>query len=145
MKKLDISIIENYVKDAAALGGSDLHFIKGLPVKCRINGDLRSIGDKNLTEEDCEKIAFAVAGERYKKIKEIGELDLGISLGGERCRINIFRQQGFVSMALRILSNKIPQLNTLGLPPVVRNFTTWNKGIILVTGETGSEIGRAHV
>ena len=57
---------------------------------------------------------------------------------GERIRINLFRQQGHASAVLRILSNKIPKIADLGLPPAVAEFPSFNKGIVLVTGETGS-------
>lgn len=79
-----------------------------------------------------------LAGEHLKRIAEIGQLDFSATIAGRRIRINLFRQQGSVSAALRILSNTIPQLEDLGLPQAVRQFSRWNKGIVLVTGETGS-------
>ncbi|MGY3724841.1 twitching motility protein PilT [Granulicatella balaenopterae] len=130
--------IEQLVEKAANLGASDIHIVKGLPVKCRLHGRLVDLDEKILTDEDCEQMAQALAGVKYQQMREIGEVDLGATLANERLRINIFRQQGSVSMALRILSSTIPELERLGLPPVVKDFTKWQKGIVLVTGETGS-------
>lgn len=130
--------VEQLVSFAAMKGASDIHLIMGLPPKCRVNGRLENLLEEPLSDDDCEEIAGLLAGTEYQKIAVIGELDLARTLAGERVRINLFRQQGHVSAALRILSNKIPRLNTLGLPKVVNEFSTYQKGIVLVTGETGS-------
>ena len=129
---------EEVVRQAAELGASDIHLVKGLPVRVRIDGSLQDMGSRNLSHEDCEKIAMELGGEKYDSIRSIGELDLGGTMAGRRVRINLFRQQASVSAAIRILNDHIPKLSSLGLPPVVNQFSTWNKGIILVTGETGS-------
>ena len=71
-------------------------------------------------------------------IKKRGELDLAKTFGTHRVRLNVYRAKGNISAALRVLTNVIPELDTLGLPPVVKDFSSYNKGIILVTGETGS-------
>lgn len=130
--------IEELVMQASTNGASDIHLVEGIPPKYRINGQLENMSDTCLTPEMCETFARQLAGNEYEKIQRIGELDLAKTIAGERVRINLFRQQGYVSAALRILNNHIPELNTLGLPPVVGEFPTWQKGIILVTGETGS-------
>ncbi|MEE0955967.1 MAG: PilT/PilU family type 4a pilus ATPase [Eubacterium sp.] len=130
--------VEKLIEKAAALGASDIHLIRGIPPKCRIDGVLTNLDDDRLSHEECEELARDLAGKNYDKIMEIGELDLARTIAGERVRINLFRQQGSVSAALRILSNKIPQLSALGLPPVVSKFPAYRKGIVLVTGETGS-------
>lgn len=130
--------VEDLVRKAAEMGASDIHLIKGIPPKCRIDGSLVDIETTPLTDSACEAYARELAGESYKEIEKIGELDLARTLANERVRINIFKQQNSVSAALRILSNTIPKVSDLGLPPVVDDFHTWQKGIILVTGETGS-------
>lgn len=130
--------IERLVADAAARGTSDIHVVCGVPVKLRINGQLQDADDHILTDEDCEAVGKALAGELYETIEHKGELDLAATLAGHRVRINLFRQQGSLSAAIRILNDKIPDVSVLGLPPVVEQFSTWQKGIILVTGETGS-------
>lgn len=130
--------IEELIALAADEGASDVHLIAGLPPKCRIDGRINTLLEGVLTHEDCEEYGRQLAGEHLKKIAEIGQLDFSTAIAGRRIRINLFRQQGSVSAALRILSNTIPKLEDLGLPQAVRQFSRWNKGIVLVTGETGS-------
>lgn len=117
---------------------SDIHLVEGLPPRYRKDGQLQNMTETVLTDEDCEAYAMELAGPEYDTIKEIGELDSAKTYDGVRIRINLFRQQGHISAALRLLSNKIPVLDTLGLPPAVSNFPSLQRGIVLVTGETGS-------
>ena len=79
-----------------------------------------------------------MSGKGYDSIKDCGELDLAHTIAGVRVRINLFRQKGSVSAALRLLSDVIPPLDELGLSPAVLDFPRLQRGIILVTGETGS-------
>ena len=130
--------IEELVTMAAQAKASDMHLSCGVPPKFRIDGQLQDGTNEALTHEDCESYAKRLAGERYEEIAGIGELDASETISGHRVRINLFRQQGSCAATLRILADSIPALNTLGLPPVVNEFSTWQKGIILVTGETGS-------
>lgn len=130
--------VEEVVAKASQLEASDIHLVYGIPPKYRANGELRNLSEEPLTAQDCESFARELAREHYDEIKDIGELDMAETIAGERVRVNLFRQQGQISAALRILSNKIPNLENLGLPPVVSEFPTWQKGIVLVTGETGS-------
>lgn len=74
----------------------------------------------------------------YEKLEYTGELDFSREIRGIRCRCHVFKQQGKVSAAIRLLSESIPRLDSLGLPPSALEFTSLHKGIVLVTGETGS-------
>lgn len=130
--------IEELIAIAAKKGASDVHLIAGLPPKCRIDGRITNLTEEPLTTGDCEDYGVQLAGEHIRKIDRIGQLDFSATLAGRRIRINLFRQQGNLSAALRLLSNHIPKLEELGLPDAVRQFSRWNKGIVLVTGETGS-------
>lgn len=131
--------VDNIVAFAAQNRVSDIHLVYGLPPKGRIDGQLENLTDTPLSDEDCEQIAKELAGnDLYPVIRRSGELDLAKNIAGERVRINLFRQQGHISAVLRILSNKIPKIADLGLPPAVSDFPNYNKGIVLVTGETGS-------
>lgn len=130
--------IESLIADAAQGRASDIHLICGLPPKVRVDGQLVSLYPEVLTDADCEELARELAGSSYELIEEIGELDFARSIAGERIRVNLFRQQGHVSAALRILSNHIPALGSLGLPKAVSDFARYQRGIVLVTGETGS-------
>ena len=130
--------IEELITIASEKGASDVHLIAGLPPKCRIDGLITNLTEETLTHEDCEEYGRQLAGEDVSEILHRGQLDLSAAIAGRRIRINLFRQQGSLSAALRLLSSSIPQLDDLGLPPAVRQFSRWNKGIVLVTGETGS-------
>jgi len=128
----------DYISKGRDMGASDVHIVSGICPKCRVDGKLVDLFPEIVGHDECEALAKELAGRYYDEISEIGELDLAKTIAGERVRINLFRQQGEISAALRILSNSIPKLATLGLPPVVSQFSSWQKGIILVTGETGS-------
>ena len=131
--------IEQLIACAQQAGASDIHIVCGLPIKCRVDGAMQTLGTEVLTHDDCEAYAFALAGAQYDTMKDIGEIDLARSfLCGARTRINIFRQRGSASAAIRILSDHIPDIAELSLPPVVAEFPTYRSGIVLVTGETGS-------
>ncbi len=130
--------LEDLVLRAKETGGSDIHLAAGVPPKYRVDGKLENLDEVVLTPEDCERYAEQMAGNQFYKIEDIGELDLAQTIGGSRVRMNLFRQQGAISASLRILSDRIPEISKLGLPPLVSQFPTWQKGIILVTGETGS-------
>ena len=130
--------LEDLVVKAREFGGSDIHLACGVPPKFRRDGKLENLDEMPLTHNDCEAYAKEMAGKMYVQMEDIGELDLAQTIAGSRVRMNLFRQQGSVSASLRILSDHIPEISQLGLPPLVSQFPTWQKGIILVTGETGS-------
>ena len=130
--------IENVIIDANNQGVSDIHICCGLPIKVRLDGQLVSFSEGVLTDEICEDYARQMAGPRFKEIQDIGEIDLASSYQGIRVRLNIYKQQGHFSAAIRILSNRIPNLENLGLPEPVFDFPKMQRGIVLVTGETGS-------
>ncbi|MDD6685155.1 MAG: type IV pilus twitching motility protein PilT [Lachnospiraceae bacterium] len=130
--------IEEIVQAASDRGSSDIHLICGLPPRCRTDGQIKGLFEECLDDKDCEQYAKELAGKKYERIEEIGELDLAKTICGHRVRINLFRQQGHVSAALRILNDRIPSLEELGLPEIVSSFPKYRKGIVLVTGETGS-------
>ena len=117
---------------------SDIHIISGIPITLRIDGHLDHLDDNVMTPADCEAYARELS-EHYDEISRIGEQDLAIGFpDGTRCRVNLFRQQGSVSAAIRILNNHIPTFDELGLPPQVQKLTDFSQGIVLVTGETGA-------
>lgn len=130
--------IDELVKQAKDKGSSDIHLICGLPPKYRVDGQLESMADTPLTGEDCYELCKSLAGEYFDDNKRIGELDFSREICKNRCRCHVFWQQGKLSAAIRLLSSNIPKLSDLGLPPAVPEFTRLHKGIVLVTGETGS-------
>ena len=131
--------IDLLISRAAGVGASDLHLICGLPPQYRIDGALQPDPKlPPLTAQDCEDLAQQLAGLRFGRLENKGELDGSATIAGSRIRMNIFRQQEHFSMAIRLLADKIPDLAGLGLPPAVMDLTNLNRGIVLVTGETGS-------
>ena len=132
--------IEQLVAKAKSDGASDIHVIVNLPPKYRRSGELEDMDTEICTEEYCLNLARELAGseEAFAELMTRGELDAAGTYAGCRCRIHLFKQQGVPSLALRILSEEIPMLETLGLPVAVLDLPKLHKGIVLVTGETGS-------
>ncbi len=115
---------------------SDVHICPGLPVRLRVDGDLQDFGAP-LTAEETE--AYAREMLPGVDMSGAGEWDLAITFPGPiRCRVNIFRQRLGLSAAIRLLSETIPDLDDLGLPPAVSKIPDMGRGLVLVTGETGS-------
>ena len=132
--------IEQLVAQARQDGASDIHIICDLPPKYRKDGQIENMCDEVLDEKECLRLARDLAGsdQAFEEFMRVGELDAANSYAGSRCRIHIFKQQGVPSVALRLLSDRIPKLDTLGLPPAALKLPDLHKGIVLVTGETGS-------
>ncbi len=137
-EELTMLSINDLVVKAKADGASDVHVICGLPPKYRHNGEIKDMDPQPVSREDCVELARALAGPDYETFDRLGELDAADTIAGNRCRIHLFKQQGTPSLALRLLREEIPDLNNLGLPPAVPDLTRLHKGIVLVTGETGS-------
>ena len=134
-----MGIMDTIVEQAEARRASDIHIAADLPIRIRVDGQLEDLDDRVLDPADCEAIARDAAGDAYDAIADMGELDMADTYAGHvRCRLNIYQSMRSVCLAIRLLSNKIPELATLGLPPVVMDFPRYQKGIVLVTGETGS-------
>ena len=130
--------LEEIIAKAQHRRASDIHIVCGIPIRLRVDGRLVDMDDNVMTAADCESYARDLSN-HYDDIAHIGEQDLALGFAdGTRCRVNLFRQQGYVSAAIRILNNHIPAFEELGLPSNVANFTEFNQGIVLVTGETGS-------
>ncbi len=131
--------VDELVAKAKQDGGSDIHLIAGLPPKYRVSGGLENMSEEIISEQDALEYAKVLGGEKgFATLMEEGELDAAGTFAGNRCRIHIFKQQGIPSVALRLLSENIPDLAGLGLPPAVMELVGLHKGIVLVTGETGS-------
>ena len=134
-----MSILDDWIARAQQERVSDVHIVAGLPVRGRVDGRLLDLTETPMSWEDCENVGRELAGSRFSEIERMGEVDLAKSFPcGVRTRINLFRQQGSLSAAIRLLAERIPELEELQLPPAVSNFENYRTGIVLVTGETGS-------
>lgn len=119
---------------------SDLHITVGVPPVMRIYGELKKYGDKPLTPEDTNEIVKNLLSERQlKALNEQGEIDISYSQSGlGRFRVNVYKQRGSYGAAIRIVALEIPSMKELGLPPVVKDLALKKRGLVLVTGPTGS-------
>ena len=132
--------IEQIIEEAGKRRASDIHLTFGQPLKLRIDGELVDYDEHVMSHEDCEEFGAELSGGRadFENIRDCGELDFAGTLGGRRVRMNLYRQQGHISAAIRLLNDGIPAFDKLGLPEVVGGLTETKRGIVLVTGETGS-------
>ena len=121
-------------------GASDLHVTCGSPAQLRIDGQLIPLKTAPLTREDTQQICYSFLTESQKhKFEEANELDLSFGVKGlSRFRANLFMQRGAVSAAFRVIPMKIHNFDELGLPAVIADLTNKTKGLVLVTGPTGS-------
>ncbi len=122
-------------------GASDLHITTGTYPQLRVHGKLASLTQfEQLMPQDTQRLAYSVLNEGQKqKFEEDNELDLSFGIQGlARFRCNIYRQRGAVACAIRVIPTKIKGFHELGLPPIVEQLADRPKGLILVTGPTGS-------
>jgi twitching motility protein PilT len=121
--------------------GSDLHLTAGLPPMIRINGELRAIkGYRKLLPKDLQELLYSMLSQKQREIfEEKLELDISYSLPGKaRFRVNIFQQRDSLGAVMRLIPFDIRTVEQLGLPPVVGEFARLRRGLVLVTGITGS-------
>jgi twitching motility protein PilT len=133
--------INDLLKIAAERKASDLHLKVGSHPVLRINGRLSPLSELNrLSQEDTIAMAFSImSGRQKQKFKDHFEIDLAYSVPGlGRFRVNIFQQRGTVGLVLRVIPSKILTIEDLLLPPVLKTIADERRGLILVTGTTGS-------
>src|SRR6266853_905816 len=122
-------------------GASDLHITTGTSPQIRLHGKLTPLTQfERLTPQDTQRLAYSVLNEGQKqKFEEDNELDLSFGIQGlARFRCNVYRQRGAVASAIRVIPTKIKGFHELGLPAIVEQLAERPKGLILVTGPTGS-------
>jgi twitching motility protein PilT len=134
--------IEQALRALVESGGSDLHLKVGLPPMMRLHGDLIPFeGAPPLTNDDTRNAARAVIVDpsKYEEFADEHEVDLSYSIPGSgRYRFNIFMQRGAISIVARAIPEEISPLNTLSLPDAIRELAEEERGMVLVTGTTGS-------
>src|SRR5712692_7696411 len=133
--------IDDLLRVATSHGASDLHLKVGAFPVMRIGGELHPIADApRLKQEDTLDMAFAIMSNRQKqRFKEVSEVDIGYGVNGlGRFRANIFQQRGTVSIVLRVIPDQTRNTAELGLPPIIDRIAEERRGLIIVTGSTGS-------
>ena len=125
---------------AVSLNASDVHITVDLFTIARVNGKFVKLEEVVLTNKDVYNLLQQIIdAELIHRINVEGELDFSISLSnGNRVRANVYKQKGNYAMALRIIPKEIPNFEELRLPEVMKEFTKKQKGLILITGPTGS-------
>jgi twitching motility protein PilT len=128
------------LKAAVQAGASDLHITIGTPPQIRVDGKLRPLDHPPLTPGDTKRLAYSVMTDSQKHTFE-ERLEFDFSFGIKdlcRFRANVFTQRGAVAAAFRVIPFEIKSFEALGLPPVVQKLCTKPRGLVLVTGPTGS-------
>src|SRR6516165_1048446 len=120
--------------------GSDLHITTDTPPQIRVNGRLSALDLPTLGPADTKALAYSVLTDQQKKrFEEDLELDFSFGIRGiARFRCNVFNQRGAVAAVYRVIPEKIKGFNELGLPAVLANLAERPRGLVLVTGPTGS-------
>lgn len=120
--------------------GSDLHISCGVPPMIRVNGKLAPTEFEPLTGDDTQKLIFSIlTNEQRKTLEQTWELDCSYGVVGlGRFRVNVYKDKGNYAAALRTIASKIPRFDELGLPPIVKELIKKPRGMVLVTGPTGS-------
>jgi twitching motility protein PilT len=133
--------INDLLKIAVRSGASDLHLKVGSYPMMRLNGSLVVASEeKRLDRPDTESMAQAVfSADNLEKFRKSQEVDLAYSVAGlGRFRVNVFQQRGTVGLVLRVIPTRIKNIDELGLPPVLKRIASEERGLVLVTGTTGS-------
>jgi twitching motility protein PilT len=133
--------IDAVLTEMVRLGASDVHFTTGAPPMVRVNGSLRPLeGAATLAPEPLRRTLFAILTQKQREKFEANlELDLSYSVRGlARFRVNIYQQRESIGAAFRVIPYEIKPLEALGVPAVVGNFAGLPRGLVLVTGPTGS-------
>jgi len=133
--------IDDLLRYAVAVGASDLHLTANMPGSIRLHGAMRGIeGCPVLNNEMIRDMVFGILpASQRERFEEESELDTSHSIAGVgRFRVNVSLQRGTVAAALRPIPHEMPEFDTLGIPESVKSFTELRRGLVLVTGPTGS-------
>ena len=133
--------IDDLLRMAMSFGASDLHLRAGSFPVIRVTGELKPLsGVTRMTQDETLEMAFSMMSNRQKQhFKEAYEVDIGYGVAGlGRFRVNIFQQRNSIGIVARVISDTIKTFADLGLPPILNTIAEENRGLILVTGTTGS-------
>ena len=136
----NIPTIEEIMKTANDAGASDVHITVGVPPKMRVNGKLITMDYPKMMPADTMEITLGIMNEAQREhFEERGEFDMSFSIPElGRYRVNAYKQRGSAAMALRLVGTVVPSPEVLGVPSSVINLYERKRGLILVTGPTGS-------
>ena len=132
--------LDDILFQARKVGASDVHVSVGIPIKCRIHGTLQDLTSAPLNGEDTKTLIQQMIPKRLvASFNETGEADFSYAIPGHgRFRVNVFKQKGSMAFVIRLINTEIPEPESLGLTPSVIDLINKKRGLILVTGPTGS-------
>jgi twitching motility protein PilT len=133
--------LADFLEQVISGGASDLHLTSGLPPMIRVDGELRPIrGYRRLGPRDLQDLLYSILNQKQREtFEENLELDVSYSFPGRaRFRVNVFRQRDAMGSVMRLIPFEIRSIDDLGLPPAVKEFAKLRRGLVLVTGITGS-------
>lgn len=132
--------IREIIQIAFEKGASDIHLEVARPITLRLHGELVSLDDKPLTPEDTENYLRSITDDSHRqKIERVGGVDFGFAFeGAARLRVSAFRQKGFYGIVLRLLPSRFFDFESIGIPDKIVQLLNSPRGLILVTGPTGS-------
>ncbi len=133
-------IIEDLLKDVIESGGSDLHVSAGLPPIKRVDGKLIRMEYQPLTSDQVEQLLFPMmSNDQRRRLEQDWELDFSYGIKGMgRFRVNFYKDKGSYAAAFRSINSEAPTLENMGMPPIVTEIAQKPRGLVLVTGPTGS-------
>ncbi|TYS51275.1 type IV pilus twitching motility protein PilT [Bacillus infantis] len=132
--------VDLLLKAGFELKASDIHITVGVPPIFRINGEMKRYGKESMLPAHTEAMAKEmIPSHMWERFKEKGELDFSYGVQGvSRFRVNAYHQRSCIALAVRVVPTKIPALDELDLPPVLKKVAGKPQGLVLVTGPTGS-------
>src|SRR5882757_2270300 len=135
-----MATLPDLLKQTLEMNGSDLHLATNTPPQIRVHGHLQRLESEDLQPADTKQLVYSVLTDAQKKrFEESNELDFSFGIRGlARFRCNVFSQRGAVGAVYRVIPEKIRTLQELNLPPVLGNLAERPRGLVLVTGPTGS-------
>lgn len=139
-KPLEEAHVDDLLRIVVEKGGSDLHLSVGVPPIIRVDGQLLPTNYEKVTPQESQRLVYDIlTDDQIQRFETTFELDFSYSLQRlSRFRVNIYRDRGNVASAFRVIPSRIPTLRDLSLPPVLEELTRLPRGLILVTGPTGS-------
>ncbi len=137
---MGIISVEEILLKAKQAGASDVHITVGVPPKMRVNGDLITMDYERMLPPDTHRVVEDIMNDvQLQRFEERGEYDMSFSIPNiGRYRVNAYKQRGSAAIALRLVGTEIPAPEALGVPPSVIDLSQRKRGLVLVTGPTGS-------
>jgi len=137
--KIELQKVRDYLTQMVEKRGSDLHIKSSAVFRARIQGNITPLGNEVFTAEQADAFARELLGDRYEEFVETKEMDMVYPFDDKtRFRVNMFYQMNGISAVFRVIPVEIPKLDALNLPEVMKTFAKKERGLVLVTGVTGS-------